>query len=118
MKNDISRFLDAEGRIKTWPSKKDMKEAVLIYLAEKFEYNKTYNEKEVNSIIQQWHTFNDYFLLRRGLIDFGLLSRTRNGASYWRQVSVCSEDRAAFGAFPSAPGRQPDLSDNPHKMHR
>jgi len=85
MKNDISRFLDENGRIRIWPSKKDMKEAVLGYLAEKFEYQKTYTEKEVNNIIQEWHTFNDYFILRRGLIDCGLLSRTRNGASYWRE---------------------------------
>jgi len=85
MKNDISRFLDENGRIRIWPSKKDMKEAVLGYLAEKFEYNRTYTEKEVNCIIQEWHTFNDYFILRRGLIDCGLFSRTRNGASYWRE---------------------------------
>ncbi len=85
MRNDISRFLDEKGRIRIWPSKKDMKEAVLGYLAEKFEYKKTYTEKEVNNIIQEWHTFNDYFILRRGLIDYGLLSRTRNGASYWRE---------------------------------
>lgn len=85
MKNDISRFLDEKGRIKIWPSKMDMKESILCYLAEKFEFNKTYTEKEVNNIIQEWHSFNDYFILRRSLIDCGLLSRTRNGASYWRE---------------------------------
>ena len=85
MNNDISRFLDEKGRIRIWPSKRDMKESILGYLAEKFEYQKVYTEKEVNSIIQEWHTFNDYFILRRGLIESGLLSRTRNGASYWRE---------------------------------
>ncbi|HEX2945414.1 MAG TPA: DUF2087 domain-containing protein [Clostridia bacterium] len=87
MTKDISRFLDGNGRIRIWPSKRDMKESVLSYLAEKFEYNKTYTEKEVNNILQEWHTFNDYFLLRRDLVDIGLLSRTRNGASYWRVES-------------------------------
>ena len=85
MKNDISRFLDDQNRIKIWPSKKEMKFEILNYLADKFEYGRFYKEKEVNSIIDNWHTFGDYFLLRRGLIDYCFLSRTKNGARYWRE---------------------------------
>jgi hypothetical protein len=85
MSSDISRFLDGEGRIKIWPSKKEMKLEVLGYLAEKFEYGRFYKEPEINNIINDWHTFNDYFLLRRGLIDWRFLSRTKNGAKYWRE---------------------------------
>ena len=85
MKNDISRFLDDKDRIKIWPSKKEMKFEILNYLAAKFEYGQFYKEKEVNSIIENWHTFGDYFLLRRGLIDYRFLSRTKDGARYWRE---------------------------------
>jgi hypothetical protein len=46
MKNDITRFLDENGRIRIWPSKKDMKEAVLFYLADKFESDKTYTKRK------------------------------------------------------------------------
>lgn len=85
MKNLIDNFLDDKKRIKAWPSKKEMKFEVLKYLSEKFEFDRFYTEKEVNAIIESWHTFGDYFILRRGLIDCRLLSRTRNGAQYWRE---------------------------------
>ena len=85
MSDRIVRFLDGEGRIKIWPSKMDMKNEVLAYLADKFESGRVYCEKEINMTINAWHTFNDYFLLRRGLIDAKLLFRTRNGSSYWKE---------------------------------
>ena len=85
MSSNILNFLDKQGRIKTWPSKKEMKLEVLEYLAGKFEFGRFYREQEINNIINDWHTFNDYFLLRRGLIDGRFLSRTRNGAKYWRE---------------------------------
>lgn len=85
MKNDIEKYLDDKGRIKTWPAKLEKKKEVLEYLSTKFDYVKFYTEKEVNNIIDNWHTFNDYFLLRRGLVDYKLLLRTRNGARYWKE---------------------------------
>lgn len=86
MINDvISKFLDEKNRIKIWPTKKDKIFEILNYLAAKFEYGQFYKEKEVNSIIENWHTFGDYFLIRRELIEYHLLSRTKNGARYWRE---------------------------------
>lgn len=85
MKNDVLNFLDDKGRIKSWPSKREMKFEIVKYLASKFEYGRFYSEREVNSIIDNWHTFGDYFMLRRGLIDCWFLSRTRSGSRYWRE---------------------------------
>jgi len=85
MNENFERFLDDKGRVKTWPSKKEMKQHILRYISSKFEYGRIYTEFEVNCILEEWHTFNDYFLLRRGLIDEWLLSRTKNGAKYWRE---------------------------------
>ncbi len=82
--NLIQRFLDDDGKIKIWPSKKDVKIEILKYLSSNFEYDKFYTEKEVNAIIDENHTFNDYFLLRRGMVDYKFLSRTKDGAKYWR----------------------------------
>ena len=82
--DNIQRFLDECGKIKTWQSKKDKKIEILKYLSNKFEYDKFYTEKEVNAIIDEIHTFNDYFLLRCGMIDYKFLSRTKDGAKYWR----------------------------------
>lgn len=81
---NIEKYLDEKGLIKIWPAKRVAKQAILEYLAESFAYDKNYTEKEVNHIIQSRHTFNDYFLLRRSLIDCGLLCRVTDGTKYWR----------------------------------
>ncbi|HAK42560.1 MAG TPA: transcriptional regulator, partial [Clostridium sp.] len=64
--------------------KKEARIEILEYLVTKFQYDYLYGEKEVNSIIMKWHTFEDYFLLRRSLIDYKFLSRKRDGSEYWR----------------------------------
>ena len=83
---NISRFLDHAGKITQLPQKKVFRAAVLGYLAEKFEADRDYTEKEVNTICEEWHTFEDYFLLRRELIDNGFLCREPNGSRYWKPV--------------------------------
>jgi len=80
----VLRFLEGE-RIKQLPAKRVHKLAVLKYLASKFETGKDYTEAQVNVTIDEWHTFEDYFILRRELIDSGLLKRLPNGSNYWRE---------------------------------
>lgn len=84
MEKEINKYLDNEGKIFVYPSKQKRKKIVLKYLVSKFENNRIYSEKEVNKIIDQYHCFNDYFLLRRELIEYQFLVRTRNGAKYWK----------------------------------
>jgi len=81
---NISVFLDDTGKIVQIPAPNRTKIPILAYLASKFEENRIYNEKEVNAIIDAWHTFGDYFILRRLLIDYNFLGRTPNGAEYWK----------------------------------
>jgi GNAT superfamily N-acetyltransferase len=88
----VHNYLDNKGIIKIWPSKRTDKLIVLKYLVKAFQYNKFYTEKEVNRLIDENHSFNDYFLLRRELIDNKLLYRTRNGAKYWRGDFLSEEE--------------------------
>jgi len=81
----IEMFLDEEGRIKQLPSRGEPRRAVLAYLATKFSCDRDYTEKEVNALIDTWHTFGDYFLLRRELIDYQFLCRTRDCVKYWKE---------------------------------
>jgi len=85
MFDNINNFLDQNGKIKSWPSKRSKKTAILYYLSGKFEIDRKYSEREVNAVIEQWHTFNDLFILRRGMVDTGFLSRTADGSRYWRE---------------------------------
>lgn len=83
-KLNIKQFLDDSGKITQLPQKHKVKYALLEYLAEKFESNCSYSERDVNDICDKWHTFHDYFLLRRELVDNGLLCRERDGSRYWK----------------------------------
>lgn len=85
-KQNIDRFLNGTGQITQLPKKQLVRQAVLEYLAEKFETERNYSEQEVNEICAQWHTFNDYFTLRRELVERGLLHRERDGSRYWKPV--------------------------------
>ncbi len=85
---EISMFLDEKGKIKQMPTKLVKRKAVLAYLSTKFSSEIDYTEKEVNSIIIMWHTFGDYFILRRELVDYKFLCRTLNCARYWKEKKV------------------------------
>ena len=79
----ISAFLDKSDKIVKIPVPNRTKIPLLEYLAGKFEKDRVYSEKEVNQIINEWHTFKDYFILRRLLIDYKFIKRTPNGEKYW-----------------------------------
>lgn len=89
----IDPFLDGEGRISQLPRKRDVRYALLAYLAAKFDPGADYTERQVNEMCDEWHTFGDYFLLRRELVDSGLLGRERDGSRYWR-IEEASPDEA------------------------
>lgn len=81
------RLLDAEGRVVRWPTRRAQAQAVLVYLAAKFAPDAVYTEAEVNAILKQWHTFGDWSLLRRALIDARLLRRDASGREYARVMA-------------------------------
>lgn len=80
---ELKNFLDGEGRLKSYPSKFKPKIIALFYLASKFEQGKRYSEKEVNQILERWHTFEDWAMLRRDLYDRRFFSREPNCSVYW-----------------------------------
>ena len=84
---ELKNYMDAEGHLTDWPSprnKKGLQRIALEYLASKFEFDRTYTEKEVNAILKQFHTFGDHALLRRELYDKRFFNRKVDGTAYWR----------------------------------
>ena len=73
-----------EEKIVRWPKKPKDKNCVIQWLSQKFNYDTKYTEKEVNSIINNHHTFSDTPLLRRELVSRGYLNRKNDGSEYWR----------------------------------
>lgn len=79
---DVSRFLNDSGLVTVWPKKHADKQLVCEYLATKFDNGKVYHERDVNVILKMWHTFQDWPLLRRELIERSLMARNTSGTEY------------------------------------
>ena len=69
-------------RLKTFPPKEKKKVVILRAIAQEFGQGKTYTERQVNEILKE--IFPDYVTLRRYLIEYGYLRRTRDGSAYWK----------------------------------
>lgn len=82
--SELKSYLDQEGRLTQWPSKRTLQQAALDYLVTKLESGRVYSEKEINQQLNSWHTFGDPALLRRELYERGLLNRHKDGTEYWR----------------------------------
>lgn len=75
----LKDFFDGE-RLKEIPASRKKREVILKFLVDRFEHDRQYPEKEVNTIISKHHP--DFATLRRELIGAHLLQR-ENGV-YWR----------------------------------
>jgi len=92
--DSVKRFLDADGKVTRWPARRHVQrdqKAILDYLIGKFERDVIYSEKEVNAILNTWHTFGDWALLRRELYDHEYLDRTPDGKQYWLRKPHAAE---------------------------
>ncbi len=68
------------GKLKSIPVQRKKKRIILEEIAQKFDYDVIYAEREVNLVIADIH--DDFCTLRRDMISEGLMARDRNG--YWR----------------------------------
>ena len=85
MSKGIENILKGSGQLAAFPAKRKMKMPALRYLAEKFEPGRVYSEREVNELLNRWHTFEDPATLRRELFNGCFLGRQPDGRSYWRE---------------------------------
>lgn len=80
------------GRLVTIPRPGKLRQALLTRLAGKFEPGRLYSEREVREKLAQVH--DDHALLRRYLVDEGLLERTNDGSAYGRPSEARSDEFA------------------------
>ncbi len=83
----IKQFLNEEGKVKQLPVRHAARIAVLSYLYEQIE-DRDYTEREISVLLSSLHTFNDYFLVRRELVDEGFLLRVPDGSRYWKNLDA------------------------------
>ena len=77
----LSTFV-IDDRLTQIPARFKKRQAILRWLAAKFEFDRRYTEREVNEIIQRHHP--DYASLRRYMIETKLMQRDKG--VYWRLV--------------------------------
>ncbi|WP_417399535.1 DUF2087 domain-containing protein [Hominenteromicrobium sp.] len=87
---DIQPFLDENGRLTSFPTKKRKQLTVLYYLSEKFEPMRDYTEKGINEVINTWTCFKDPATLRRELYNKYLLDREADGSRYRKHEGIPS----------------------------
>ena len=80
----MEKLINELDEIVRWPKKPSDKAKVIQLLSTKFEYEIKYTEKEINTIIDKFHLFEDIALLRRELVSKKKLKRTDNGSEYWK----------------------------------
>jgi len=74
------------------------KNAMIDYLAAKFEHGTTYSEKEVDAILKSWHTFNDWPLIRRTWLSMGCSREIQmDRVSISEELLMCGRKPAAAG---------------------
>jgi len=67
--------------IKAFPVKEKRKLILLAMIADHFDDNRRYTEKEINELIRP--IYADHVTIRRYLIEYGYLDRTPSGSAYW-----------------------------------
>ncbi|WP_026477439.1 DUF2087 domain-containing protein [Alkaliphilus transvaalensis] len=68
-------------KLKTFPKKEKKKIVILAKIAEELQVGKRYTEKELNEILKE--IFDDYVVIRRYLIDYRFMERTKDCKTYW-----------------------------------
>lgn len=77
------KVLDAffvDGRLVKSPAKMSKRNIAYGEILKRFEPNRTYTEKEVNTIISE--VYDDFCEVRRHFVDHGWMQRDNNGSCY------------------------------------
>ncbi|WP_409484635.1 DUF2087 domain-containing protein [Arsenicicoccus dermatophilus] len=70
----VARFVDEDGRLRSFPARRRVRAHVLLQLVRLFEPGEEYAEKEVNARLIAVH--EDFAFWRRELVDYGYLHRS------------------------------------------
>lgn len=80
----VARYFDAAGRLVRWPGKHSDRLPCLWVMWSRLPARQVLSEPAVNAVLKAAHLIGDHVLLRRELVDLGLLARTPDGREYRR----------------------------------
>lgn len=92
----VVRHFDAGGRLLRWPSRDGHVRLALWALWARLEAGRAYGELEISAALKRLNAFGDHALLRRALVDYGLVSRTADCREYRRIEQAPPADALAL----------------------
>lgn len=87
---------DDSGRLVRLPTKLSVQQMTMWALWTQFAAHRRYTEKEVNAIVNAFHTFGDQATLRRELVNMKLLGRKSDCSEYWKEPQRPGDEVQSF----------------------
>lgn len=85
MEKWIKNYMNEEGKLTSFPSKRKLKIAAMFYIASSIDEEVMYSEKEINETIDKLCCFHDAALIRREMYNYRFINRTLDGKTYWKE---------------------------------
>jgi len=99
----VRRLFDSAGRLMRWPVRRADQVLCLWAIWARLPPGSLGNERAMTGHLAALHGFGDPALLRRELVEAGLVARSRDGADYTRLNPEPPPEAAAFLAAPVGP---------------
>ncbi|MBF9036141.1 DUF2087 domain-containing protein [Rhodobacterales bacterium HKCCE2091] len=90
------RVFDGAGRMTRWPSQTAVQALCMWVVWHRLPAQVEMTEPEINGYLRDAQDFGDHVILRRSLIDHGLVSRHRDGTHYRRIEQAPPEEARAL----------------------
>lgn len=94
----VLRHFDEAGRMVRWPGRTHHQTLCLWGIWAYIPAGERLSESEINSLITRAHSFGDYAILRRSMVDAAMLARTPDGRVYRRIEKAPPPEGAALMA--------------------
>lgn len=92
----VRRYFDAEARLTRWPAKTSAQRLALWGLWAQLPPQHAWTERSFSTELNQLHLFGDAAILRRSMVERGLISRTPDGRDYRRIEQAPPPDALAL----------------------
>lgn len=80
----LAQYFDHAGRLTRWPKKFSHQEPCIWVIWSKIPPREKFDEATINEFIKAAHTFCDHAILRRELVNYGLVKRKMDCSDYER----------------------------------
>lgn len=84
----VARYFDESGVLTSWPSRFAHQTLSQWVFWSRIPRGETFDERRISALIQGWHAFGDHAIIRRAMVDAGMIERNQNGREYRRIEQV------------------------------